>query len=703
MPRRGLAALALALACFGLLTSWLEGLALPLVLGALAAVLALDRVPTGRLPSGAALAIVAALVGAPHLGTLRDALEPVLRGLPERTGARLRLGWTPSIHPPLLRADVPQTFYVHAPAGREVVLDLGVGRIDGVPLGHGVFRVRVDPRALEPLAVDGPMRVHLEVDGAIHPRQLQAVRPRPRPGPLHALPDGRLAALTAEDDALWLWARGGSPRRVPVGDAPVALDVEGTRLFVGHRHDDLEVRDLRGTLLHTVATGPGLRDLDAGPTGLLLAFDGPRPRVEVRDPGGTLEATLPSPDRPRFVRWVGPDRFVVALRRPGQLQLFDRRGPTPVGPPLAVGRPPLLLLARPDRLLTATSDPRPEGSHLGNHFIDDTLLWVDVTDDGLRLAGRRATAGRSPRQDRPGDVDVGAGPVDAAWGPDGAARVLFGGSADVWSLDGPDGEPSIVRLEGAAPRHVAVFEDGALAIAYPAEGVIDLWRQGRAAPGLAFGEARPSREARLREIGERTFFEATRSGVRCASCHLDASTDGGRHNIGGRRFAATLDVRGLAGTPPYLRDGSYATVGRLVGLAEGLYRGYRRRVGGRRRGLERYLASLAREDFARPRDLARERRGLDAFVEAGCPRCHAPPAFTDLGRHLASTLFGADAEPLDTPSLLGAGRSAPYLSDGRAETLRAIFEEHDPAGRHGVWRRLDDRAQSDLLAFLEAL
>ena len=96
-------------------------------------------------------------------------------------------------------------------------------------------------------------------------------------------------------------------------------------------------------------------------------------------------------------------------------------------------------------------------------------------------------------------------------------------------------------------------------------------------------------------------------------------------------------------------------------------------------------------------------------MTARCPLCHAFPAFTNLSQHPAAVLFGPEqaarlgSAELDVPTLLGLGQSAPYLLDGRAETLRSVFADHDPAARHGDIAALDERALDDLIYLLEGL
>jgi hypothetical protein len=219
-------------------------------------------------------------------------------------------------------------------------------------------------------------------------------------------------------------------------------------------------------------------------------------------------------------------------------------------------------------------------------------------------------------------------------------------------------------------------------------------------------------DALERRMGEHDFYEATRAGVSCQSCHLHAGSDGALHDLGEHRLSPTLTVRGLAGTAPYLRDGSYPRVRDLDELSRTLYRGFLRDAPGRAETLEAYVDGLPRTPSplrSKERDLDRERAGVRAFARARCPTCHAFPAFTNLGQHPIASLFpdrvGArapDAE-LDTPSLLSVRWAAPYLSDGRAPTLRAVIEKWNPSNRHGDTAHLSARERDDLIYFLESL
>jgi len=102
----------------------------------------------------------------------------------------------------------------------------------------------------------------------------------------------------------------------------------------------------------------------------------------------------------------------------------------------------------------------------------------------------------------------------------------------------------------------------------------------------------------------------------------------------------------------------------------------------------------------------------------GCTDCHTGPRLTDSqwigpgvpllhdvgtfgpgsGQRLGQPLTG-----LDTPSLHGLWRSAPYLHDGSAATLLDVFTIKNPNDEHGVTSTLDDGELAELVAYLMCL
>jgi cytochrome c peroxidase len=57
----------------------------------------------------------------------------------------------------------------------------------------------------------------------------------------------------------------------------------------------------------------------------------------------------------------------------------------------------------------------------------------------------------------------------------------------------------------------------------------------------------------------------------------------------------------------------------------------------------------------------------------------------------------------DTPTLVEIWRTAPYLHDGSAATLREVLVERNPADRHGKTSQLKPSEIDDLVAYLLSL
>ncbi len=650
-----------------------------------------------------------------------------LTGSAESAEDRWRLEDTPSIFPAVVFFDHPQTFYVHAPAAGTVLFRASESAdpAAGTSLGHGLFRIAYDPALHGPPAADGPIEVALEIDGATHLRPAVGVQPRPHPRWLHGSADRRLAATVSEEtDELIVVEKGGLVARIDVGDAPTdCAFVDDRRVAVAHRHTDMlfVVDVLSETILARIPlSAHQVRVASAPATGTLaVAVHGPEPGVFLVDvEAGSVRDFLPiDADWLAFAR-DGRTLLVSSTKR-ATLERFDL-SPPPVGrQTLLLGRPAVTLAVAPDgsHAMIATTDYRADGStHYGNHFVQDQLLTIDVPS--FTVVDQELTARRSSRQASGGDVDRGGSPMGIELGFGGWARIAFAGTWEVWTLGlGP--RPEIIDTpELSAPHSTFTFEGGSFAVTSPADGSIGLFDPSgtleeliRLAPD---DEAllEESEHALARRMGERTFYESTRSGIACQSCHLHADTDHVMRNIGEHRLSPTLSVRGVAGTAPYLRDGSYPRIRDLEHLSRTLLRGFLRRAPGRAHTLEAFVEALPSNPSLgvhAERDLPRERRGLDVFVRAGCPTCHALPAFTNLGQHPLGSLFpgraaalGADAI-LDVPSLIGVSRGGPFLTDGRAEDLTAVIHDRDAANRHGDTENLSDAEVADLVYFLEML
>jgi YVTN family beta-propeller protein len=98
-------------------------------------------------------------------------------------------------------------------------------------------------------------------------------------------------------------------------------------------------------------------------------------------------------------------------------------------------------------------------------------------------------------------------------------------------------------------------------------------------------------------------------------------------------------------------------------------------------------------------------RGKALFEgKASCARCHPAPYFTDKKMHNVGVLSANEPDGrYDTPSLIEAYRTAPYLHDGRSLTLKDVLTVSNEKKQHGKTNELSDGEIDDLVAYLLSL
>jgi hypothetical protein len=671
--------------------------------------------------------LLAAVPATAWLARERDRLLDFegLAGLAESFDDRLRLEHTPSIAPPMLFAGRPQELYVLAPDSESLSVRFGEARASvATALGSGLFRARYDPQR------DGALSsgsIELVLDGGERVRrELEVVEPLAHPRWLCPSPDrASMATVSEETDELVLIDDGGLVRRVEVADAPTdCAFVSHDLVAVAHRFDPALwiVRASDGELVHRIEVGRFAAHLAAWPGArIAIAIEAP-PRIAIVSDLANV-AFVPLDRAPEWIAF-GPDDRTLVISSRGPASLVRLRagadGVFAADASLLLGRPAVTLARSLDggSIAVATTDYRPDGTpNEANHFVQDQLLTIDTRT--FEVISEEPTARRSDRQQNPGDVDRGGSPMGIEIG-ERTRRIAFAGTDEVWRIDPSEPAPAMISLRDlplAAPHGIATFASGRWAVSSPSSGAIGIFAGEELVTLIALA---PADDALLasdpaaleRRMGEHGFYETTRSGIACQSCHLHAGGDRSLHDIGDHHLAPTLTVAGVAGTAPYLRDGSYARLRDLHELSTGLYRGFSRAAPGRALTLEAYVASLPADANPRlfgGRDLDRERAGFAAFRKARCDLCHRPPAFTNLGSHPLGALFpdrartlGADTL-LDTPSLIGAGRRSAFLADGRAHSLEEVLRDFNRSNRHGDSASLGDRELSDLVWFLESL
>jgi cytochrome c peroxidase len=98
------------------------------------------------------------------------------------------------------------------------------------------------------------------------------------------------------------------------------------------------------------------------------------------------------------------------------------------------------------------------------------------------------------------------------------------------------------------------------------------------------------------------------------------------------------------------------------------------------------------------------KRGQAVFEQAKCADCHPGPLYTNLQPYDVGTgKRREEGMAFDTPTLVEIWRTAPYLHDGRAATIKDVLTAANPDDRHGVTSDLTDEQLNDLAAFVSSL
>ncbi len=88
-----------------------------------------------------------------------------------------------------------------------------------------------------------------------------------------------------------------------------------------------------------------------------------------------------------------------------------------------------------------------------------------------------------------------------------------------------------------------------------------------------------------------------------------------------------------------------------------------------------------------------------AIFNSRCTGCHSGDYLTDQSLHSVGTGTSIDEGPFDTPSLIEVWRTAPYLHDGRAQTIHDVLEVFS----HGSTSGLTEEEIDDLVEYVKSL
>lgn len=217
--------------------------------------------------------------------------------------------------------------------------------------------------------------------------------------------------------------------------------------------------------------------------------------------------------------------------------------------------------------------------------------------------------------------------------------------------------------------------------------------------------------------GEMVFHDGTQSfqhWLSCSTCHPDGARSDGLNwdllndGIGNPKNSRSLLLSPK--TPPAMSLGvrSDFAVASAAGFRFILFR---EPQSDELDAVKDYIASLTPEKSpyrtAEGKLTAKAAKGKTIFEskQAGCSRCHPGPLFTDLKMYDVGTRgeLDRDMSSFDTPTLIEMWRTAPYLHDGSAPTLRDVLIDRNKGDKHGKTSHLKPDEIDALIEYLNSL
>lgn len=261
-----------------------------------------------------------------------------------------------------------------------------------------------------------------------------------------------------------------------------------------------------------------------------------------------------------------------------------------------------------------------------------------------------------------------------------------------------------VPLEGNGPRNMVFSGDNLVIPTYFAD-ILNIMNTRTNA--LATVALNPGREETDRDKGEKYFNDAShcfQNWQSCNGCHPgDARTDGMNWDLMNDGVGNSKNCKSLLYshvTPPCMISGIRASA-EIAVTAGFKFIQFFDITEEDAACVDIYLKSLKEvpSPYLVNGELsAKAKEGRKVFEKLNCGECHSGPYYTDLKMHR----IGENVEfekGWDTPTLREVWRTAPYLFDGRAATMRDVFETE----KHGIDKKISQKDMDALVEYVNSL
>jgi len=269
-----------------------------------------------------------------------------------------------------------------------------------------------------------------------------------------------------------------------------------------------------------------------------------------------------------------------------------------------------------------------------------------------------------------------------------------------------------LQLTGIGPRGLAVIGTKVYVTEYFTDsiGVVDIDVDTQPeAKSIPLGKVRAATFARK---GEVLFNDASLSFQKwnsCTSCHAGDGRASALNwdllNDGVANPKSTKSLLLAHKTPPAMITGVRANA--EVAVRSGIrYIQFAATTERKAQAIDVYLKSL--KPIASPYLVSGKlskaaKNGEKLFKKAGCVNCHPAPLYTNMDKYDVGTVTDADEEDyteFDTPTLVEVWRTAPYLNDGRAVTIKEVLTKFNKDDQHGKTSNLSEKEIADLAEYI---
>jgi YVTN family beta-propeller protein len=271
-----------------------------------------------------------------------------------------------------------------------------------------------------------------------------------------------------------------------------------------------------------------------------------------------------------------------------------------------------------------------------------------------------------------------------------------------------------IKLDGNGPRGLAIVGSKVYAAEYFSDtlGVADIYT--KAQKNTTSINLGPSTPMTLARKGEMFFHDADlcfQKWQSCSSCHPgDGRADAMNWDLLNDGLGNPKNTKSLLlahKTPPAMVTGIRAST--EVAVRAGIrYIQFAVRPEEDAVAIDEYLKSLTPlpspylEDGGKLSGAAE--RGQKIFVKAGCMQCHSGSLYTNMEKYNVGLGLSMEKDiEFDTSSLVEIWRTAPYLHDGRAATMREVLTVFNQGDRHGKTSNLSEKEIDDLVEFVLSL